>query len=153
MEYQESDCYALKSLIGDLFGEKAWIEIKHSTDLSRWKKYCKRLLSSIECSAKQTVKVADDERFGELSNTVKFGKTRINGSENFEGLFSGLSTTLATISFLQLGKVPCHIRRNSVKAGNNNNWDLSETRSVQYVQSTNQKLKKHGNSAIQDKLS
>lgn len=138
MRIEQEDAYALKNLFGELFGGFAWTDIKESTDFSKWKKYCKRLLSSIDCSARQTIKISDDQWFRDLSREIESGKQSIDDCENFENLFAELSGCLGKVCFLQLGQVPNNYDRNRVSVGVNGNWDLNEHRSVQYVQNQEQ---------------
>ena len=114
MEYVIENGYAFKSLVERLFGKRAWMEIKHSTDLKVWKKYSERILSAIECSAKATVEIVDDEWFDELSSIITHGKRRIKSARDTEQLFVALSASLAEISFFQLVSIPNNIRSKQV---------------------------------------
>ena len=138
MRYNMEDAYALKHLFENLFGSEAWYELKHSTDLSKWKKYCSRLLSAIEVSAKATVQVVDQPWFEELSYQVNRGNEMINSSNDFEQLFANLSASLGNISFLQLGLIPTRLTQKSVTLRHPTNWKLDRYRSVQYVQNSEQ---------------
>lgn len=126
------------------------MEIKHSTDLKVWKKYSERILSAIECSAKATVEIADDEWFDELASIIKHGKGRIKSAKDTEQLFAALSASLAEISFLQLGWIPNHIRSEQVTLRHSGNWKLNPFRNVQYVQNAEQvRAKKAYNKRLQ----
>ena len=150
MEYAIEDGYAFKSLVEKLFGKRAWMEIKHSTDLKVWKKYSERILSAIECSAKATVEIVDDEWFDELSSIIKHGKGRIKSAKDTEWLFAALSASLAEISFFQLGAIPNNIRSQQVTLRHPGNWKLNPFRSVQYVQNAEQaRAKKAYNKRLQ----
>jgi len=138
MKYNLEEGYPLKALIEKLFGNRAWLEIKHSTSLANWKKYSIRILSAIETSAKATIEVADNTWFEELSELIEHGKTRIKTAKNTEQLFANLSASLAEVSFLQIGQVPNHSRFNQTTLRHPCNWKLNSFRSVQYIQSRKQ---------------
>ena len=139
MRYNEEDGYALKHLFESLFGRNAWLEIKHSTDLGQWKKYSLRVLSALEVSAKATVQVADEEWFGQFTSTIEHGKRRVNSSKDFEQLFASLAASLGEISFLQLGMMPMRSTQENISLRHHGNWKLDRYRSVQYVQSAEQR--------------
>lgn len=143
MRYNMEDGYGLKHLLENIFGRKAWYELKHSTDIATWKKYCTRLLSAIEVSARATVLVADDDWFKQLSAELEHGKEMLKLSEDFEQLFVNLSASLGTISFLQLGLVPSRLTQENVSLRHPTNWKLDRYRSVQYVQNTAQRHNSH----------
>ncbi|MBI4792933.1 MAG: hypothetical protein HY789_09480 [Deltaproteobacteria bacterium] len=138
MQYTLEEGYPLKALVEKLFGNRAWLEIKHATSLPRWKKYAERILSAIETSAKATIEIADNEWFEELSKLINHGKTRIKTSKNTEQLFANLSASLAEVSFFQIGQVPDHSRFKQTTLRHPGNWKLDSFRSVQYVQNCKQ---------------
>jgi hypothetical protein len=150
VEYNLEDAYGLKSLVENLFGNRAWLDIKHATDVKTWTKYSTRILSAIEFSAKVTVEIADDEWFKELNSVIEHGKARIKLAKSTEQIFAALSASLANISFLQLGRVPTAVRGERVTLRHQGNWKLNQFRSVQYVQSKEQAAAKEAhNKAIQ----
>lgn len=139
MRYNMEDGFGLKNLFENIFGRKAWCELKHSTDIILWKKYCTRLLSAIEVSAKATVQIADEDWFEQLSMEAEHGKKMLQLSEDFEQLFANLAASLGTISFLQLGLIPYRLTHESVTLRHPINWKLDQYRSVQYVQNSEQR--------------
>jgi len=138
MRYNMEDGYVLKHLFENLFGRKAWLDLKHSTDLPKWKNYCARLLSAIEVSAKTTIQVVDEQWLRELAAQVEHGKNLIKLSKDFEQLFASLAGSLGNISFLQLGLIPTRLTQDSVTLRHTSNWKLDSYRSVQYVQNQTQ---------------
>lgn len=149
MRYNEEDGYALKHLFESLFGRNAWLDIKHSTDLRRWKKYSLRVLSALEVSAKATVQVADKEWFEQFIFTIEHGKRRVNSSNDFEQLFASLAGSLGEISFLQLGMMPMRSTQESITLRHQSNWKLDRYRSVQYVQNAEQLAATHTLESLQ----
>ena len=142
MEYNLESAYGLKSLVENLFGNKAWLEIKHATDVKTWKKYSIKILSAIEFTAMSTVEIADSEWFKELNVLVEFGKKRINSSKSTEEIFAALSASIANISFFQLGRLPNNTRCKQITLRHQGNWKFNEFRSVQYVQNKEQAFAK-----------
>ncbi len=138
MEYRLEEAYGMKSLVENLFGKKAWLEVKHSTDVKTWKKYALKILSAIETSAEATVEIADNDWFNELHSLVEFGQGRIKGTNNTEMVFASLAASLANISFHQLGFVPSNVLQKQVTLRHKRHWKLNEFRSVQYVQNKRQ---------------
>ena len=130
---------ALKSLMEQVFGKKAWLDLKHCQDLNTWKKYTKRLLSSIEVSIKSTVQISDDDWLKEISSEIEHGKKTLDSSKELDILFANLSAALASISFLQIGFIPQRFGQQNVAAKTGENWKLDAFRSVQYVQTNEQK--------------
>jgi len=139
MKYNEEDSYVLKDFVGRLFGNSAWLEIKHATDVKTWKKYASKILSVIEFSKENTVMVADEQWFEVWGKIIAEGKDDLKSLTTVEQIFSSLATILAKISFLQLGKIPDNYRSKKVSMRDKSIWRLDEYRSVQYVQDNDQK--------------
>ena len=123
------------------------VDVKHSTDVKTWKKYSIRILSAIEHSAKSTIEIVDDDWFDELSALAEHGKERISDAKSPEAIFFSLSSSLANICFLQLGRIPSNAMKKQVSLRHLGNWKLNQYRSVQYVQSKAQKTAKAGQKA------
>jgi hypothetical protein len=140
LDYKLEEAYGMKFLAKSLFGNKAWLKVKHSTDVKTWKKYALGILSAIETSAETTVEIADDEGFYDLLSWVEFGQNSIKGADNTEMVFASLAPTLANINFHQSGLVPSNVFQKQVTLRHKINWKLDALRSVQYVQN-----KKKGN--------
>ena len=139
MEYDMSNTYALKALMERVLGNKAWRELKHCQDLATWKKYSKRLISAVHASIVSTVQISDEAWFEEISFEVEHAKKSLDTSKELDVLFANLSAALGTISFLQVGLLPQRHQQENVATRPGSNWKLDVVRSVQYVQSNNQK--------------
>jgi hypothetical protein len=139
MEYDISNAYALKALMERVLGNKAWRDLKHCQDLVTWKKYSKRLISAIHASIVSTVQVADEAWFEEISFEVEHGRKSLDTAKDLDVLFANLSAALGTISFLQVGLLPQRYQQDNVATRPGSNWKFDVVRSVQYVQSNNQK--------------
>lgn len=133
----------MKSLVENLFGRRAWLEVKQSTSVQVWKKYSKRILSAISTSARVTVEIADSEWHDELDSIINLGTVRLEHAKDTEAVFSALAGTLGLVSFHQLGRAPSNALRSQVTLRHPSNWKFNQYRSVQYVQNNEQlKIKK-----------
>jgi len=139
MRYNQEYGYALKILFENLFGISAWYDIKHSTDLKKWKSYSKKALSALEISAQATVQVVDNNWEKEFYSIIEFGRKRIDSSKYFEQLLSNLAASFGELSFLQLGMLPRRKGIKKVTLRHPSDWKLDRYRSVQYVQSAKQR--------------
>ena len=153
MKYNLEDAYALKSVVENLFGNRAWLEIKHATGVATWKKYSIKILSAIQISAKATVEISDSEWHSELHELIEHNKKIIKLAKDTEQIFASLSGALANISFFQLGRMPSNLTCNQVTLRHPGKWKLNQYRSVQYVQTKEQLLAKeaHNNTVKRDK--
>lgn len=138
MKHSLEEAYGMKSLVENLFGRRAWLEVKHSTSVRVWRKYSKRILSAISTSARATVEIADSEWHNELNSIVDLGSARLGHAKDTESVFSALAGTLGLISFHQLGRTPSNATREQVSLRHPSNWKLNQYRSVQYVQNQEQ---------------
>lgn len=139
MEYDLGNAIALKKLMEQVFGGKAWTELKHCQHLPTWKKYSKRLVKAIEVSIYSTVKITDDDWIEQVKFEVEHGIKTIENSKELDILFANLSACLATISFLQIGFIPIRGSNENAATKEGENWKLDCFRSVQYVQTDDQK--------------
>ncbi|MCP5347252.1 MAG: hypothetical protein H7A04_10395 [Pseudomonadales bacterium] len=140
MKYNLEYGYGLKALVERLFGRDAWLDVKHSTSVSKWRKYCNKILSAIQLAAKSNVLVSDDDWFDELDHIVEHGRKRLASSKTTEEMFAALASSLGEISFHQLGRCPNHSASKNVTLRHSSRWKLNQFRSVQYVQSKTQIL-------------
>lgn len=130
--------YALKSMFERIWGKDTYRELKHCSDLKVWKKYCERTLKVTEMAASDTVRIADDDWFASLSEIIQHGINGVKNANSFDDLFQYFAATYAEVSFHQLGFMPSvyPATRSQLRKGT---WHLDRYRSVQYVQSVDQK--------------
>ena len=129
--------YALKAIFERIWGEGTYLDLKHCSDLKVWKRYCERTLRATALVVSDTVRIADDEWRNEMAEIVEHGIGRVKSAEAFDELFQCLAATYVEASFLQLGFMPNrHRSRARLRKGD---WCLDGFRSVQYVQSAEQK--------------
>lgn len=147
MKHNLEIAYGLKSFIENLFGRRAWLEIKHATDLRTWRKYSIRIIEAVRFSASVNVQISDPQWMEELNHTTEFGIERMKRASSLEELFSSLAATLGQLNFLQMGRIPMNVTHKQVTLRHPGNWKLNQFRSVQYVQSKQQaeNLKAHNN--------
>jgi hypothetical protein len=130
--------YALKSMFERVWGKGTYLDLKHCSDLKVWKRYCERTLRATEFAASDTVLIADDTWHKELAEIIEHGLQGVKAAKGFDDLFQYFAATYAEISFHQFGFMPS--RRPSSRAQlRKGNWQLDAFRSVQYVQSAEQK--------------
>lgn len=130
--------YALRSLFERVWGKDPYLELKRCSDLKVWKRYRERTLRATKMAASDTVLIVDDAWYDEFSEIIRHGIERVKAAEAFDELFQCLAATYAEASFHQLGLMPSHRLTNRVQL-RKGNWQLDAFRSVQYVQSAEQK--------------
>ena len=132
--------YALKALIERVLGHESFLRVKEYAPLSAWKVQASRLLKVLRRSIEVTVMVADDDWRREVADLIDRGLSRIKAAPSVPELHAGLAATLGELAFLQIGLIPEHAGRRSAPPINSTDWNLAFVRSVQYVQSAQQKL-------------
>ena len=138
LRHDMSHMYALKSSIEDLLGNRAWLELKETTSATTWRRYVLKLLDAIELSVETTVLIKDDEWMQDVRSNLKHGRELMRVAKSPEDVIAALSGTLLRQVFLQLGSAPSRKTAASVPL-KSQNWNFSGFRSVQYVQSPQQK--------------
>ena len=142
-----SQYYAMKSLFERILGTASFRRVKDYAPLSVWKVESAKLLKAVSVSATATVRVADAEWFEEFSRLIERGKSRIQASKSIDELFASLCATLGELSFLQLGLVPQAHRMVERIPLIVQNWKLDSFRTVQYVQTPQQRKAQAQNAA------
>ena len=138
MRHDMSHMYALKSAIEVVLGNQAWLELKETTSATTWKRHVLKLLDAIEVSVATTVQIKDDEWLEEVRSNLEHGRELARLAKVPEDAIAALSGTLLLQVFLQLGRAPSRKMVASVPL-TPKNWDFSGFRTVQYVQSPQQK--------------
>jgi hypothetical protein len=130
--------YALKSAVEDLLGKKAWLDLKETTSAITWRRYVLKLIDAIELSIDTTVLIKDADWMLDVRSNLNHGRELARIATSPEDAIAALSATLLKQVFLQLGFSPSRKLIDAVplKA---THWDFSAFRSVQYVQSPQQK--------------
>jgi hypothetical protein len=130
--------YPVKALIERLFGNTAFMKIKMGGSMSDWRHASIKLLDAIDLSVKSTVKIADEDWFKEIAETISHTKERIRKADTIDSLLSYLVQALAELVFIKLGNFPLH-RLSETTPLIPEWWTLTGFRSVQYVQTKPQK--------------
>lgn len=130
--------YALKATLERIWGEDTYADLKHCSDLKVWKRYLKRTLEAIKLAISDTVQITDPQWLEEATGILDMGLKRLHEAADFDDLFQAFAATLTELSFHQIGLCPQRIlsSRATLRKGD---WNLSAYRSVQYVQSEEQK--------------
>lgn len=128
---------AIKMAFEQIFGNKAWLDLKECTSIATWRKYTIKLLCATRLAIEETTQVRDDDWFTEICEHIEYGLQIARSAKLIEELISGLSATLIRVVFLQIGMVPNRRRDRKVTLARDN-WRLDAFRTVQYVQSNTQ---------------
>lgn len=138
LHHDMSHMYALKSSIEDLLGNRAWLDLKETTSTTTWRRYVMKVLDAIELSVGTTVLIKDEEWMEAVCSNLDHGRELARLAQTPEDAIAALSATLLRQVFLQLGSSPSRKTATSVPL-KPQNWNFSGFRSVQYVQSPQQK--------------
>lgn len=138
IRYNMSQFYPLKAALDQILGKRTYRRLKETADFSDWKREITKLLKAIELSIIETVKVADAEFHTEVKQILELGRAQTKGAKEISELFAALSATLTRLTFLQIGFMHGHHNVELVPLAQKN-WNLSCVRSVQYVQSVEQR--------------
>ena len=130
--------YSMKAVIEQVLGRNAFRKLKDAGSLKDWIEECSRLLKALSISISASVLVADKEWREEIERILVDGIRSVEESPSVDELFARMSATLVRSSFLQVGQVPrSHLmaRAKLMPA----EWRLTSFRTVQYVQTAEQK--------------
>ena len=132
-------CYPLKALFEEVLGRKSFRAVKESGSFAAWKEESRRLLKALGIAITATVEVADDQWRLEVAEMLELGEKRIDAAKEFDELLAGLAATLGRLCFLQVGFVPYGHGHQQRVPLNQANWRLDIVRTVQYIQTPEQK--------------
>ena len=133
-----SQYYAAKALFEDILGHSAFMRVKDYGPLSAWRVNYTRLLRAVGIAAEATVEIVDAEWKQEVEESLTHGIKRLKNAKSIDELHAAAAATLGQLVFLQLGFVPSHYRFEAVPLVARN-WKLNPVRTVQYVQSAEQR--------------
>lgn len=133
-----SHMYALKSSIEQVLGRQAWYDLKETTSVATWRRYVMKLFDAIELSVETTVTIRDDDWIADIRSNLAHGRDLTIIAKTPEDAIAALSGTLLRQVFLQLGSAPFS-RSGDKTPLKPAHWDFSGFRSVQYVQSEQQR--------------
>jgi len=134
-----SQYYATKALFEQILGRTAFMRVKDYGPLSAWRENYTKLLRAVGVAAEATVEVVDVEWKQEVSELLTHGIKRLTTAKSIDELHAAAAATLGELAFLQLGFVPrSHFRVANVPL-TARNWKMDPVRTVQYVQSAEQR--------------
>jgi hypothetical protein len=139
LKHEMNQFYSLKATMEELFGRPMYMELKETTDLAVWRRAAKKLLDAVGISVKHSVKVADDDWYENIEKVLDHGRARIMLARTAADLFAGLTATLTTIVFTQLGFMPTRSRRDKMVPLSKEYWQMNNFRTIQYVQTPQQR--------------
>ena len=132
--------YPAKALFERVLGRSAFLRVKDYGPLSSWQKNYDRLLRAIGVAAAATVEVADAEWYAQFNEVLAQGIRGIRAARAIDELHASVAATLGELSFVQLGFVPRAHYQMDVVPLVPRNWHLDHVRTVQYVQSVEQRV-------------
>ncbi len=134
-----SQYYATKALFEKILGRAAFMRVKDYGPLSAWRENYTKLLRAVAVAVEATVEVADVEWKQEVSELLTHGIKRLTSAKSIDELHAAAAATLGELAFLQIGFVP----RGHYRVANvpliGRNWKMNPVRTVQYVQSAEQR--------------
>ena len=134
-----SQYYAAKALFEKILGRAAFMRVKDYGPLSAWRENYTKLLRAVGVAVEATVEVADVEWKQEVGELLTHGIKRLTAAKSIDELHAAAAATLGELAFLQLGFVP----RGHYRVANvpliGRNWKMNSVRTVQYVQSAEQR--------------
>ena len=138
LKYDSTQYFALKGALEGILGKASYRRLKETGTLDDWRQELRRLLKAVELSVRDTVHIADPEWREEIYAELRHGQHMVGLPAEIDEILSTLSATLIKVVFLQLGFVPRsqHVERRILREGN---WRLDRYRSVQYVQTEDQR--------------
>lgn len=134
-----SQYYAAKALFEKILGQTAFMRVKDYGPLSAWRENYIKLLRAIDVATETTVEVVDTEWKQEVSGLLALGCKRLQHAKSIDELHSVAAATLGELAFLQLGFVPKGHRNVDNIPLTSRNWQMNAVRTVQYVQSNEQR--------------
>jgi len=141
-----SQYYPAKALFEQVLGRTAFMRGKDYGPLSAWRENYIKLLRAIDVAAEATVEIVDAEWKQEVSDLLAHGCQRLRHVKSIDELHAVAAATLGELAFLQLGFVPRGHHNTDNISLTSRNWKMDAVRTVQYVQSKEQR-------ATQERLS
>jgi hypothetical protein len=133
----------LKKTIEEIFGCRAWMELKETSSITTWRSYAIRLIDAIEISIEESIEIKDDAWLSQIKVNLENGREYVKTAKTIDEVISNLSATLLRQVFLQIGNFPK--RENDqlsslklVSLKKRENWRFNSYRSVLYIQSPKQ---------------
>ena len=131
--------YPAKALFEQVLGRTAFMRVKDYGPLSAWRENYIKLLRAIDVAAEATVEIVDAEWKQEVSDLLVHGCKRLQHAQSIDELHAVAAATLGELAFLQLGFVPGGHRNTDNISLASRNWKMNAVRTVQYVQSNEQR--------------
>ena len=130
--------YSMKAVMEQLFGRETFARLKESGGPAEWKTESLRLLKAFDVAIENSVAVADDEWRNEAKTILDLGRAHMASASTAADIFCALASTFTRMSFHQLGMIPTRATMSSVTLAARF-WRLDAYRSVQYVQTDEQR--------------
>lgn len=137
LRYDISQHYALKSVIEQIFGNQAWLDLKECTSIPTWRKYVQKLFTAVRISIEESIDIRDEACMVAVHENLDHGINAAKSAKDIDDLLSVLSATLLRQVFLQIRQLPNRRTARKVTLAREN-WKLNNHRTVQYVQAPRQ---------------
>ena len=134
-----SQYYAAKALFETVLGRAAFASVKDYGSLQDWRRNYITLIRAISVAVDVTVQVVDAAWKEEVADLLGRGVERVTGAKTIDEIHAAAAATLGELAFLQLGFVPMGRYRIDRVSLNRRNWRMDPVRTVQYVQSAEQR--------------
>lgn len=139
-----SQYYAAKALFEQVLGRTAFMRVKDYAPLSAWCENYVKLLRALGVATEATVEIVDAEWKQEVSDLLARGCKRLRHAKSIDELHAVAAATLGELAFLQLGFVPRGHHNTDNLSLTSRNWKMNAVRTVQYVQSKEQRATQEG---------
>ncbi len=137
--YDIAQFYPMKATLERLFGHATFLRLKKTGSFADWRRAMRRLLDAIALASRTTVRVADNDWREELDGALSRGREGIALAMGMDELFAAVAATLAEVAFIQIGSMPFRAPGVDAVKLTADWWTLSGFRSVQYVQTDEQR--------------
>lgn len=129
----------IKHAIEAVFGGGAWYELKETTNPKVWRKWAAKLLNAYTVVQTASITIVDDDWVREFDDNIQQGLASIKSAKTIDEVVDALSATLVRQSFLQFGMTLNRGGGSTIAPLRKDDWKLDRYRSVQYVQTKQQK--------------
>ena len=131
--------FAIKHVMEDLFGSDAWYALKESNCIPTWRKYCSKVLISMNAAFNDSVKIFDSALKEEYEEIIENGLSSLKKEKEIDEFINILAASVIQLSFLQIGLMPRRGGKRVKTTTRKGAWNLDSYRSVQYTQTEEQK--------------
>lgn len=134
-----SQYYASKVLFEQILGRDAFLRVKDSGTLTAWRYNYVKIFRAVGVAAKATVEVYDSDWMLQITALLQHGIGRVKAAKTIDEIHAAAAASFGELAFLQLGFIPIGHNLSENVPLTVINWKLNPVRTVQYVQSVEQR--------------